>query len=226
MALYCYSIPTEVPRGISIRDANEILPERTLFFDRNGSVAVFSDWFRYELQRRNAGTWIDTDVYMISPLDQTRPYLFGRQDDEIINNAIFRVPAESPLLLALIALFESTRIPRWLPTRDKFRAHLRFWLSGKSQIGQLPWGTTGPQALTSLARHCNLDGHALPQNAFYPVPWQNARWILEPGVDISDFVSADTVAVHLWNECIKDFKNNAPPRGSFLERLHQDGCAS
>jgi hypothetical protein len=35
-------------------------------------------------------------------------------------------------------------------------------------------------------------------------------------------VTERTVAVHLWNECIRAFKDRLAPEGSFLHRLQQE----
>jgi hypothetical protein len=70
LTLYCYEEPAGVPAGVVVADAAEILPE--------GDIrAHFSDHFRYELQRRNAGIWVDADVYLLAPLPSDPPYLFG-----------------------------------------------------------------------------------------------------------------------------------------------------
>src|SRR5687768_2878830 len=57
LALYCYREPIGVPDGVELRDAAEILPEHRIIRHKTGSVALFANWFRYELQRRSLGTW-------------------------------------------------------------------------------------------------------------------------------------------------------------------------
>ena len=42
---------------MELRDAAEILPESRIIRHKTGSVALFANWFRYELQRRGLGTW-------------------------------------------------------------------------------------------------------------------------------------------------------------------------
>src|SRR5689334_5913692 len=70
LVLYCYRRPAGVPEEVELKDAATILPESSVFYHRKGSVALFADWFRYELQRRGSGTWVDTDVYLLRPLDK------------------------------------------------------------------------------------------------------------------------------------------------------------
>ena len=114
--------------------------------------------------------------------------------------------------------------PAWLPLRARLAARLRELVRGKADLGRLPWGSTGPQALTALARKYSLMSEALPADVFYPVAWQRADWILDPRIDLRQVVSERTVAVHLWNECIRTFKDKPAPEGSFLHRLQREGA--
>jgi hypothetical protein len=86
----------------------------------------------------------------------------------------------------------------------------------------MPWGTTGPHALTALARETGLDREALPSDVFYPVPWQKAGWIADPARRLEDMVTPRSVAVHLWNEQIRSLGGVPVPPGSFLERLRKE----
>lgn len=101
LALYCYSVPDGVPSGVELRDAAKILPADAIIRHQSGSVALFANWFRYELQRLGAGTWVDCDVYLLAPLDGRSPYLFGEEAPGRINNGVLRLPSESPLLPSL-----------------------------------------------------------------------------------------------------------------------------
>ena len=62
LTLYCYSEPIGIPDDVELQDASAVLPESSIVRHRGGSVAPFSDWFRYELLKRGLGTWIDTDM--------------------------------------------------------------------------------------------------------------------------------------------------------------------
>lgn len=221
LGLYCYRPPDGIPAGVELRDAREILPESAVFRHWTGSVASFSDWFRYELQRRGAGTWIDTDVYLVAPLDGNSPMLFGEQEAGEINNAVLRLPPDSPMIDALVKPFAGAT-PTWLPRRHRIASKAREWVNRKTGVAELPWGTTGPAALTAVARANGFEGCALPPEVLYPVPWQRAEWIRDPAIRLEDVTTARTVAVHLWNHCIGAFKNAPAPEGSFLDRLHRE----
>ena len=203
LTLYCYRRPAGIPDAVQIEDASSILPEAAIFRHRGGSVAPFSDWFRYEMQKRGLGTWVDADMYLLRPLDDTRPYLFGEERRGLINNAVLRLPMDSPVVDELLKLFHPATKPRSSVKR---------------------WGATGPAALTAAANRLGLASHALSVTAFYPVPWQRAKWILDPQIRLEDMVSEGTVGVHLWNELVKGVKNEPAPDGSFLARLQMEGA--
>ena len=224
LALYCYATPKGTPEGIEVRDAAGILPEQSILRHRGGSVAPFSDWFRYELQRRGLGTWIDTDMYLLRAIEGNEPYLFGEERPGVLNNAVLRVPRDSPLLDELLLPFSRTT-PWWLPPSHKLRSRVREWATGAADVEKMPWGTTGPAALTAAANKLDLSSHACAPSVFYPVPWEAALWILDPAVGIDDVVRRDTVGVHLWNECIRHLKHRAAREGSFLHRLQQEDDA-
>ena len=224
LSLYCYEAPEGVPDGIELRDASEIRPREEIVRHTNGGVSIFANRFRYELQRLGRGIWIDCDVYLLAPLSFPRPHLFGWECDELIGNGIFRAPADSSLLPPLLALFGGDPpIPPWLSRSARLAAHWRRLRTGRNEVKLMPRGTTGPHALTWIARQAGVDGEALPRDVLYPMRWQDAGWIRDPSARLEDRITGDTVAVHLWNECIRSFKNEAAPERSFLARLQEEG---
>jgi hypothetical protein len=224
LVLYCYREPIGIPEGVEVADASAILPEFAVIRHRNGSVAPFSDWFRYVLLKRALGTWIDTDMYLLRPLEAERPHLFGEERQGLINNAVLRLPMNSPLLDELLTPFAGS-MPPWLAFKHRMTSRLRAWLTGKLDVGAMPWGTTGPAALTAAAAKFGLSSLASPPPVFYPVPWQRAGWILDRSLHLEQMVTQDTVGIHLWNECIRDVKDQPPPGGCFLDRLWSEGAA-
>lgn len=223
VTLYSYGRPDGVPDGVEVRDASAVLPEDKVIRHRSGSPSLFSNWFRYEAQRRELGTWVDCDVYLLSPLDGDSPYLFGEQEAGRINTGVLRLPPDSPLLPPLLAIFEERAVPAWLPIRSRMSAYWRLLSSGRSGLAEMPWGSAGPEALSFLARQHGLSRWALPPEAFCPMRWQDALWITDPALDIDDVITPATVSIHLWNERIKGVKDAPSAAGSFLARLQEEG---
>lgn len=225
VALYCYAPPDGVPAGIELRDAAEILPAGAIVYHRGGSPSLFSNRFRYELLRRGLGTWIDCDLYFVAPLSELGEVVMGEQGGGTINGAVLRLPPASPMLAELLALFDERSVPPWLAWRARIAARLRLTTTGRSGIARMPWGSAGPEALTWLARAHGIAGQAQPASRFYPVPWTDAAWLLDPARPLETVVGPDTVAVHLWNEWLRGLDLAAAPPGSFAARLLAEGAA-
>ena len=224
VALYCYAVPAGVPHGIEVRDAATVVPEECIIRHRkSGSPALFSNRFRYELQRRAAGTWADCDNYLLAPIDGSSPYLMGIEEPGVISNGVFRAPPDCPLLGPLLRLFEESEVPWWLPWRERAAAHWRLKRTGRTDLAAMPWGSAGPLAVSALAKLHGLYEQAVPSDIFYPVHWRNADWIRDPTKTLDEMITPRSVSVHLFNEKIKTFKNQPAPPGSFLARLHEEG---
>ena len=222
LALYCYREPTGVPEGVELRDAADILPESEIVRHWSGSVALFANRFRYELQRLALGTWLDCDAYLVRPLDFDRLYLFGEYEARRINNGVLRLPADSPMLPPLLQLFDERTVPPWLPWRNRLAAGWRLRRTGRSGLGRMPWGSAGPKALTYFASEFGLLEEALPPPVLYPLPWQEAQRIArEP---LETLITAETASIHIWNERIKHLKYRSATPGSFLEQLQMEGA--
>jgi glycosyltransferase involved in cell wall biosynthesis len=77
--------PDPLPRGVVVRDANEILPREKVFRKRiadggvglgEGSYAMFADLFRTKLLHVLGGIWVDMDILCLRPFDFEQPYVF------------------------------------------------------------------------------------------------------------------------------------------------------
>lgn len=224
ISLYAYEQPAGVPDGVEVRDASEILPKRLIVRHHTGSVALFSNRFRYELMRRGCGVWVDTDVYLLAPLPGDRLYLFGRCADGVINSCLLRLPPDSPLLPELLAPFDEREVPAWLPPRARAAAWWRLGTTGRTQIAKMPWGSLGPNAVTAAVRRHGLHDLALPTEVLCSVHWKDARWIHSPFIHVEHVTTPRTRAIHLYNEIIKGFKDQPAPAGSFLARLQDEGA--
>jgi hypothetical protein len=212
-----------VPDGVELRDAAAILPETNIVRHPGGSPSLFSNRFRYELLQRGLGTWIDCDLYFVAPLKRSDDYLMGEQGGGTINNAVLRLPPDSSLLADLRGIFTRNAVPSWLAWRPRLAARLRLLATGRTDLTRMPWGSTGPEALTWLARVHGVTDLALPAAWFYPVPWTNADWICAPDRTLEDTISPETIAVHLWNERLRQHDLRNAPASSFAARLRREG---
>lgn len=225
LTLYHYGALDGVPNGVELADAATILPENTIVTHRSGSFALFSDRFRFELQRRGAGVWVDADVYLLAPL-RIGPdgHLFGWSEPTNLGAGVLALPPDSPLIPPVLRLFEQPYIPDWLRLADRVRAHWRRRRTGEVDLRHLPWGVAGPLALTALARRFGVLGMAQSSEVLYPYGWREAGWIFDPARSIEEFIRPDTVALHLYNFLIALHKEAPARPGSFMARLQREGA--
>lgn len=221
VALYGYDLIKNMPTGVELRDASKVMSREALEQHRGagGSLALFSDRFRYELQRLSLGLWVDTDVVCHRPITLEGPFIAGRESDEFLNGAVLKLAHDSPLLNALIRAYDRNRLPSWVSfTRAP---HLKALdLLGVSIPPQRhPRGTHGPRAITAVAAAFGLTGAAQRQTVFYPIHPRYAEQAFVPGRHLEEFVTDDTLTIHLWNEKLGVLRKSAPPPGSIMAAL-------
>jgi hypothetical protein len=75
--LYTYGKVNNIPEGVIIKDGNNILDKKHIFY-YEGSIAPFSDLFRYKLLFEKGGIWTDCDIICINrlPIDKQHEYIF------------------------------------------------------------------------------------------------------------------------------------------------------
>jgi hypothetical protein len=194
----------DVPAGVELRDAREILPESRLFFYSaragagRGSVAGFSNLFRYKMLYEMGDWWVDADVVCLSEAIPTSDIFMSWEYEDLIGSAILKFPRRFEFVRALCDSAESAGV-------------------------DLEWGITGPHLLTRLAGEHNLLVHVRPQPLGYPVQSMDALHVLMPAR--RDEVHERTHGkpfLHIWNEVFRRaviFPWMAPPPGCFVADL-------
>lgn len=198
--LYSYD-KIDVPQGVELRDAGEILPEDQYFSYADGpgrgSPSAFSNLFRYEMLYRYGDWWADTDVVCVSDTPPKQDLVYARQDTAHINGAVLKIPQGHNLAFELAA--EARAL-------------------GKT----IAWGQAGPQLITRIVKKNSLEKYCVPTGVLYPLNYDEALLFLLP--EHNELVvekSKDAAFIHLWNEILKRSairKDIAPPPGSYLHR--------
>lgn len=195
---YSYDLTIDVPNGAIKMDASEILPRELVFENASsaGSYASFSDLFRYSLIESRGETWVDVDVYCLTPKLPEDDYLFGFEDETWINGAVLRLPVGSPVAKAL--LDEAKREPN-----------------------SAEWGTIGPKLLTRTLREMGLDSLAKSKEIFYPILYRDIWRLFDPNeLEWVEDSLKGARTLHLWNEILRrggvSLKQSPPPEGSWL----------
>ena len=67
----------KVPKGVIVKDGNEILKKEEIFKHWSGNLATFADIFRYKLLYERGGWWVDLDLVSMRPLPKDIKYFYG-----------------------------------------------------------------------------------------------------------------------------------------------------
>lgn len=216
VALYHYATVNGVPRGVELRDAEAVLPLARVqaALGADAPPNLVANWFRLELMKRGAGIWVDTDVVCIRPIDLDASFIAGWESDRFVNNAVLRLAPDGPILRDLLSYFENGGLPPWVPLNRAPELYLRKWLRRPIAATELPRATLGPKGLTALLH--KYGGEPQPREAFYPLHPRSAMELLTPA-KLAAVVTAETLAMHLWNEKIG--RLSTIPPGTMLAEL-------
>jgi len=212
--MHCYERPSDLPDGTRVFAARKIMPISELQpHHETGSVALGVNRYRYRMIAEGFGLYADCDMFCLGPITDA-PYILGKEQDNIINNAFLKFPPESDLANALI---DATRdyyfIPPWFSSSKKRRLAFKKRLGRGVHVGQHAWGVWGPQLISHYVKELGLSSEVAPIDRYYPVhPWQTTL-LSDPGLCISDLATPRTEAIHLWHKLLS---SEAPPHGSPL----------
>jgi hypothetical protein len=217
--LWRYEPIEGVPAGVQLADAEAILPKSSITHHREtGSVAFFSNRFRYHLLRQQPATWLDADIVLLRPLDSARPHLFGWETPTSICNAVMRLPSESPVLKDLIRLTEAAvPVPGWWALKYRLRQRIRGLIGCQHRGEDMNWGSFGPRALTYFIERRNLADCALSIETFYPIHWGDFLLFFASPDAVSARLTDKSIGVHLWSSSyIRERRYEPPPANSWL----------
>ncbi len=109
VTLFAHSEVKGVPAGVQVRDAREMAGNRPIVFASKNNIkspVTYADQFRYHMINKTGLIWADMDMFLLKPLQPDNGYLFARESDKFINNAILSLPENSPTLADLIEFCE------------------------------------------------------------------------------------------------------------------------
>ena len=199
--LYTYEGVPNVPAGVEVGDANEILPQTGyLKHSKTGSPALHSDVFRYHLLNKCDRTiWADTDAYCVKPFTTPNGHFYGWESKKHVNGGVLSLPRDSETLRLLLEhTSDEYTIPTWYG--DEYTAELTEKAAAGNPVhaADQPWGVWGPHAITHYLHMTGDVEYALPRVALYPVPFKERRLILRPAWDSSEMVTDETISIHFY----------------------------
>lgn len=221
--LYVYDEVGGIPSGVTVKSANEILSHNLIFRYSNGSVAGFSNWFRYEMLAKHGGMWVDMDMICLKPFAFGDEFVVGYYDEDPANgvntavcggrNEIWRLLSDSCRDHPKFQPWDSPKII-WRKLRRKLK---RKGLDG-SPFGQIG----GPRPLSEALQYFDLMKLAKPNTYFYPLRVKHWDSIFDETFSGGANFGDDVFGMHLWNEHARRHgydKNQNFPHGSLFEQL-------
>jgi hypothetical protein len=238
--LYSYGDIPNLPRGITHLDARDIVPEDEIFHydgvnneEAFGSVAPFSDAFRYRMLASRPKIWIDADIYFVKRLDTARDVLLAWEGPQAspwdkdsfryrLGNGVLRFPHGSPVLQDLVRITSRPyQMPPWVPPHIREAALKK--LAGRPFFpGALTYASVGPVAVDYFVRKHHRLGDARSHEYYYPVSFRHMERFAEPDDSFRAALPAVTEVIHLWNSGFKRRFHDQPPAGSFAARLREE----
>lgn len=212
--MHCYDRPVDLPAGVHTFDASRLMPLSYLQAHKEtGSIALGANRYRYRLIAEGFGLYADCDMFCLRQITDL-PYIIGKEQDDVLNNAFLKYPINSDLAQALIdATQDYYFIPPWFRASKKRRLSIRRRLGQGVHVGEHPWGVWGPQLVSYFVKELGLWEEAAPIDRYYPVhPWQTTL-LRDPDLSIYDLVTPRTEAIHLWHKMVG---SDLPPKGSAL----------
>ena len=223
--LYTAGTLTGIPEGTDVRDVSEILWPAPFDITDNDRlrVAVFSDIFRLRMIEKTGFIWVDLDAYCVRPFDFDSPYVFARSKRDTFPNGVIGLPKDSTTLRLMLDFITSEN-----PSQPWRGPHLQRVNRRRAEEGEtwgietLPWGCSGPKALTHFLKQSGEDHHAMTSDTFYPLAPEEL-WKLHLPQIATELIERDGVhSVHIYGhqkKIIANTMSGLPRDGSYLSRL-------
>jgi len=177
--LYLYKNVPNVPAGVVIHDAREILPQSEIQNFRHPQQ--FADYFRYAMLLMEGGWHADLDSVCLKPFDHTTPYVFVRDniDEYYLSGCFMKTPKGAPIMQHCFNAVNAMSV--------KYRVD-----AGYQEVG--------PKMVHKAVLKFGLDNYVQPKLAFDPIPWHHITRIVDPN---TPWNLSQSYAIHLrgsiWN---------------------------
>lgn len=221
--LFVYDEVKNIPKGVKVRDGNEVLDNSEIYTYQNKSFSAISNRFRFEMIKKTGLVWVDCDMFCIKYYNFDKyKCLFTSEPDKKykqnkINAGIIKIRNERILDYAINKCIEYKE---------------------KILNGEIVWGI-GPSIVNELIQKNNLEKYLKPWNFSTSCNNKHYESIIKPdfttvndksmnGITPLFFnkvkdIPEETYFIHLWNEFLRknNFDKNNFPEDSFLRELEK-----
>lgn len=224
--LYCYENVKNIPEGVKVLDANEVVHEDDIFKAHPESYGAFSDLFRHTLLFLKGGCWVDTDVICLKPFIFEDEISLCAEDLNRISTAVLKLSKGNIISKKILENFKSP----WrllhgdnedliAKIKKDHGANFRKEIYQYTQWGELG----GPMALTKIYADLKLDYTILIPETFYPVH-PTEWWSIFYDPNLSSKIDwDDCYGIHLWNNMFSRYshfdKEASFPEGTLINNL-------
>ncbi len=218
---FSYEPVANVPPGVIMRDAAEIMDRRQLYDDAPELKAkpfTIANLFRLALLMKGEGVWCDSDYAMLRPLPEFDDFLVGREQNGKLCNAILWFPPEHPLMPTVIEHYLSRGMPPWSYAKPRWKRFLRRISGGGASLDDYPKHQWGRHALEYYVDRAGLGDKAKGYKAFYyPVIYDDYLFVQKPYQHIVD--DPEVYGIHIFYK--KKHSYDAAGPGSFVGWLKE-----
>ena len=220
--LYCTDRVGNVPPGVEVRPASEIMALDRGLVART-SESFFSNVFRYRMIQATEAIWIDCDAFCHRPFPDGMDMIFaGHGFRGALNCGVVAIPREGELIHRLLDYYDRLPdAPAWFNRQQRRQLDRQDpSLPQAVRIYNVERTAFGPQAFTWFARQTGDDARALPPDTLYPVPFQLNDVFYDPHGRVEGHFTNATLSVHLYTNGTRPWwRRNAPLPGSYAARM-------
>lgn len=220
--LYCTDRVANVPEGVEVRPASEIMEvDRDIVAETSASFV--SNVFRYRMIAKTGAIWIDCDAFCYRPFPEGVEHIYaGHGMRGALNCGVVGMPREGRLIEALLDYYDNLPdYPAWWGGKlrkkmDKQPASL----PQAVRIFQTERTAFGPQAFTHFAEVTGEIGKAMGADALYPVPFQLNDVFYDPHSQVEKHFTERTLSVHIYTNAARPWwRKNPPLKESYIARM-------
>ena len=209
--LYVYNPIKNIPKGVIIKDANEILPENEIFTYESGSYSAFANYFRFTLLYKKGGYWVDTDLVCIKKFQFKEPIVIASEPvkyytRKAITSFLIKLPKGSKEALRGIEIQKEHKV--------------------KILKGEIKWAS-GNKTVIQLVNEFNLHKYIIPWINLCSCSWTDTKSLIDrnfkcKGYNDINKLHEEIYGIHLWNEVWRREgidKNGIYPNDCLFEQL-------
>lgn len=211
----------EVPEGVIVRNAREILPESLVFLNKAKSYASFADLFRYALLNSIGGLYVDTDVVALcEPMEiSNKPFLVTERVPPIQRTFKNLIKKSLGLIKESNIQVNNNVIFNPVPIAGNI-IDMAYKISLNYPKSEIHWGELGPHLISKLIHDYPSDAFCIKEPDFANSIncWECPKKLILPGNEISK----NAKFLHCFNEMWRRSgvnKNQAYPYGSLMYKL-------